>query len=90
VLAIKLYLPLGAGGVIFGVAAGVAIVRSSQLPSWLGWASMAVGILTVAAGLLGLLLFVIWAALALASILLFRRNPLLQAPEAATSEPAAV
>ena len=37
-LALKLYLPVGAGGVIFGVGAGITIIRGSLLPTWVGWA----------------------------------------------------
>jgi len=70
-LALKLYLPVGAGGVIFGVGAGLTIVRGSLLPTWIGWVGVVVGILAVA-GVLGLMLLVVWTALA--SVLIFRRT----------------
>lgn len=73
VLALKLYLPLGAGAVIFGVGNGIAIIRGSLLPRWLGWAAIIVGLLTIAAGLVGLLLLILWTAVT--SILVFRRSP---------------
>lgn len=69
-LALKLYLPVGAGGVIFGVGAGLTIARGSLLPSWVGWVGVAVGVLAVA-GVIGLLPLILWTALT--SVLLFRR-----------------
>jgi len=79
ILALKLYLPVGAGGVIFGVGAGLMIVRGSLLPSWLGWVGILIGLVTVAAGIPGLILFILWAALT--SILVFRRTARLPAPD---------
>jgi hypothetical protein len=69
-LALKLYLPVAAGGVIFGVGAGITILRGSLLPTWVGWVGIAVGVLSVV-GVLGLMLLVLWTALT--SILIFRR-----------------
>src|SRR5438067_4011478 len=74
-LALKLYLPVGAGGVIFGVGAGITIIRGSLLPTWVGWAGVAVGILAVA-GIFALMLLVIWTGLT--SVLIFRRMSKLQ------------
>jgi hypothetical protein len=68
-LALKLYLPVAAGGVLFGVGAGLTIVRGSLLPSWVGWVGVAFGILTVG-GVIGLMPLVIWTALT--SVLMFR------------------
>jgi hypothetical protein len=69
-LALKLYLPVAAGGVIFGVGAGLTILRGSLLPTWVGWLGIAVGVLSVG-GVIGLMLLVLWSALT--SILIFRR-----------------
>jgi hypothetical protein len=69
-LALKLYLPVGAGGVIFGVGAGLTITRGSLLPTWVGWVGVAVGVLAVA-GVVGLLPLILWTALT--SVLIFRR-----------------
>lgn len=70
-LALKLYLPVGAGGVIFGVGAGLTIARGSLLPTWVGWVGVAVGVLSVA-GVIGLLPLILWTALT--SVLIFRRT----------------
>jgi hypothetical protein len=70
-LALKLYLPVGAGGVIFGVGAGLTIARGSLLPTWVGWVGVAVGVLAVA-GVVGLLPLILWTALT--SVLIFRRT----------------
>jgi hypothetical protein len=70
VLALKLYLPVAAGGVIFGVGAGITVLRGSLLPTWVGWVGIAVGVLSVG-GVIGLMLLVLW--IALTSILIFRR-----------------
>ena len=33
-----------AGGLVFGVASGLAILRGSQLPKWLGWVAIVIGL----------------------------------------------
>lgn len=85
-LALKLFFPVGAGGLIFGVGAGLMIVRGSLLPRWLGWAAIAVGVATVT-GVPGLMLLAIWSAVA--SILFFRRTDRIPAPGMAGSPVAA-
>jgi hypothetical protein len=70
-LALKLYLPVACGGVIFGVGAGLTIARGSLLPTWVGWVGVAVGVLAVA-GVVGLLPLILWTALT--SVLIFRRT----------------
>jgi len=73
VLALKLFLPVSAGGLIFGLASGLAILRGATLPKWLGWAAVAAGIATATpAGLLGLVAFIIWTATV--SILIWKRG----------------
>ena len=79
VLALKLLLPVSAGGLVFGIASGLAILRGAQLPKWLGWAAIVIGIATATpAGLLGLVAFIFWSATV--SILIWKRG---RAPSAA-------
>jgi hypothetical protein len=77
VLAMKLFLPLAAGGVIFGIAAGLAIVRSRRLPAWLGVLALVIGIaFATPAGIAAVVALLLWSALA--GVLVFRcgtRNP---------------
>ena len=73
VLALKLFLPVSAGGLVFGLASGLAILRGAQLPKWLGWAAIVIGIATASpAGLIGLVAFVFWTATV--SILIWKRG----------------
>jgi hypothetical protein len=73
VLALKLFLPVSAGGLVFGIASGLAILRGAQLPKWLGWAAIVIGIATATpAGLLGLVAFIFWSATV--SILIWKRG----------------
>jgi hypothetical protein len=73
VLALKLFLPLSAGGFVLGVASGVAILRAALLPKWLGWVAIAIGIATVTpAGLLGIVALIFWTATV--SVLVWRRG----------------
>jgi hypothetical protein len=62
-LAVSLYLPVVAGGLVFGIASGVAILLSGQLPRWLGAAAAVIGALSVA-GILALPLLGIWTIVA--------------------------
>jgi hypothetical protein len=59
VLAVNLYLPVAAGGLVFGIASGVAILSAGQLPRWLGGAAVVIGALSVA-GVLALPGLAIW------------------------------
>ncbi len=73
VLALKLFLPVSAGGLVFGIASGLAILRGAQLPNWLGWAAIVIGIATATpAGLIGLVAFIFWTATV--SILIWKRS----------------
>lgn len=81
VLGLTFILPFGAGGLVFGVAGGLAILRGGQLPKWVGWLAILIGILTASpAGLVGLVAFLLWAAVL--GILMWRRTD--------TADPAAV
>jgi len=73
VLALKLFLPVSAGGLVFGVSSGLAILRGAQLPKWLGWVAIVIGIvIATPAGLIGLVAFVFWTATV--SILIWKRG----------------
>ncbi len=87
VLALKLFLPVAAGGLVFGLASGIAILRGAQLPKWLGWAAIVIGIATATpAGLLGLVALIVWTATV--SILIWKRgraHPQAETPDAPPS-----
>jgi len=73
VLALKLEFPLAAGGCVFGIAAGLAIVRSRRLPTWLGWTAIAIGVVMATPGpLIGIVALIPWSAVA--GVLIFRRT----------------
>jgi hypothetical protein len=86
-LALYMVLPLSAGGLVFGLAAGVAIVRWAPLPRWLGWAAALIGIAlaspAVIAGIAGLALWTITV-----SILIWRRGVRAATVGAAEGRPA--
>jgi hypothetical protein len=58
----ELFLPVLAGGFVFGVCSGLAIMRAAALPRWLGWTAIVIGIavLIPPAGEVALLAFVVW------------------------------
>ena len=58
-LALQLFLPVAIGVLIFGVAAGTAILRSRVLPAWMGWTGLLVA-LTGPAGPFSLVALAIW------------------------------
>ncbi len=60
-LALQLLLPLGAGVLVLGLAAGLAILRSGLLPAWTGLVAIVLG-LTGLAGPFALLAIGLWAA----------------------------
>jgi hypothetical protein len=70
----ELGLPILAGAFVFGLSSGLAIVRGAELPTWLGWVAIVLGVLAVIppVGLVSLLGFVIWSAIV--SILMYRRS----------------
>jgi hypothetical protein len=59
-LALQLFLPVAIGVLIFGIAAGAAILRSQVLPAWMGWTGLVVAI-TAPAGPFALVALAIWA-----------------------------
>jgi hypothetical protein len=65
VLALTMFLPLAAGGLTFGLAAGVAILRSRTLPRWLGWSAVLVGLSFASPlGIFAVVLLLLWSAAA--------------------------
>lgn len=69
----ELFLALLAGGFVFGVCAGIAILRGAALPKWLGWAAIVIGIVTIVppASMVALLAFLVWTIVV--SILMYMR-----------------
>jgi hypothetical protein len=80
----ELFLPVLAGGFVFGVSSGLAIMRGAPLPKWLGWAAIVIGVVTLIppASEFALLAFVIWTVI-VASLMYMRGNQ----PARAPSEP---
>jgi hypothetical protein len=56
------FFPFVAGGVVLMFASALATFRFGALPRWLGWASIVIGILSIAgpAGFIGFLLTIVW------------------------------
>lgn len=74
VLALNMALAPSAGGFVFGVTAGLAIIRGGALPSWLGVLAILIGVIAITPGfIVSLLLFALWAAIA--GIVMWRRSP---------------
>jgi hypothetical protein len=72
-LALNLVFPFAVGGCVFGIASGLAILRGAQLPTWLGWAAIVIGLaMATPAALIGIVLFIFWTAIV--SVLLVRRT----------------
>jgi hypothetical protein len=62
-----------AGLLVFGIAAGLAILSSSRLPSWLGWMAIAMAVVVVTpAEALSFIALAIW--MVILSILMWRRG----------------
>jgi len=76
------FLPLLAGGFLYALGSGIAIVRGAALPRWLGWVAIVIGIaaLVPPAGFFALLALAIWSLVV--SILMFVR---LRRPAVSTS-----
>jgi hypothetical protein len=62
-----------AGLIVFGIAAGLAILSSGRLPSWLGWMAIAMAVVVVTpAEALSFIALAIW--MVILSILMWRRG----------------
>lgn len=69
----QLFLPAFVGAVVFGLAIGLAIVRSGLLPAWLGWVLLVVAIATgTPASFVGAIGLVVWTLVV--SVLIYRRG----------------
>jgi hypothetical protein len=84
-ISMELFLPVLAGGFIFGVCAGLAILRGADLPNWLGWVAVLLGIAAIIppASFFALGVLVLWSIAV--TIAMYRRSG---APAAAGSAPA--
>jgi hypothetical protein len=77
----ELFLPVIVGAFLFAVPSGLAILRGAQLPKWLGWVAIVLGIaaLIPPASFPALLAFVVWSLIV--SILMYlRTGPAVSAP----------
>jgi hypothetical protein len=62
-----------AGMIVFGIAAGLAILRSGRLPRWLGWMAIGMAVVVVTpAEAISFLALVVW--MVIVSILIWRRG----------------
>jgi hypothetical protein len=69
----EVFLPVLIAGFVFSLCAGLAILRGSLLPRWLGWVSIVIAIVFVVppAGFVGLFALILWSAAV--SVLMFLR-----------------
>jgi hypothetical protein len=69
-----LFLPLLIGAFVFGVSAGLAILRGRQLPVWLGWVAIVLAIVAMVPpiGFAALVGFVLWSLVV--SVLMYVRG----------------
>lgn len=69
-----LFLPLVIGGCVYGVASGLAILGGADLPTWMGWVALVLGVLTAAGpiGFFALLVLLLWSLIA--SIMIYLRS----------------
>jgi hypothetical protein len=76
------FFPVVMGACVFGIAAGLAILRGARLPKWLGWVIIVLGVASpTPAAEIALFGLVIW--IAVVSILIFLRSaPAKAAPSA--------
>jgi hypothetical protein len=79
------FFPVVIGLSIFAIATGIGMLRSGALPAWLGWVTVALGVLA-AAGPLGGIAFLIapvWAVVTGVVLLLRRSSPAVSIPKGA-------
>lgn len=74
VLSNQLFLPLVVGGCVFGVASGLAIIGGADLPNWLGWIAILLGVVAAIPpiGFFALLVLLVWSLVV--SILIYLRS----------------
>jgi hypothetical protein len=70
----EMFLPIVAGGFIFGVCAGLAILHGAALPRWLGWVAIVIGVVALVPPVSfgALLAFLIWSIVV--AVLMYRRS----------------
>jgi hypothetical protein len=73
VLSNDIVLTSAAGLCIFGVASGIAILRGADLPRWLGWLALVIGVVVVTPAE-GLAFVALVAWMAVVSILVFQHD----------------
>lgn len=85
----ELFLPVLAGGFVFGVCSGLAILKGAALPRWLGWVAVVIGIVTLVppVSFVALLAFVIWSVVV--AVMMYQRGGA-SASAAAAVEPQVV
>lgn len=73
-VSMELFLPVLAGGFIFGICAGLAILRGADLPNWLGWIAVLLGIAAIIppASFIALGVLVLWSLAV--TIVMYRRS----------------
>ena len=71
-LALGLFQPISAGAIVFGLSAGIAILRSAVLPKPLGVVALVIAVVSVT-GFGAIILTILWTAAA--SVILYRRRP---------------
>lgn len=73
VLSNELFFAVAMGACVFGIAAGLAILRGALLPKWLGWVIIVAGILApTPADEIALLALVVWTVVV--SVVIFLRS----------------
>jgi len=84
----ELFLPVLAGAFVFGLCSGIAILRGAELPTWLGWVAIVLGIgaLIPPASFPALIGFVLWSIVV--AILIYSRLGAPAGTPAAVSQPA--
>jgi hypothetical protein len=82
VLSSDLWPPVVVGLALLGLGTGVAALRSATLPKWLGWVSVAFGVLALA-GPAGGIAFLVAPAWALVIAIVLLRSPRTAATPAA-------
>jgi hypothetical protein len=74
VLALKMFLPLAVGGLLYGATTAVGILKAGALPRWLGWSALAVGVSFVTPiGIFAVPLLLLWSGVA--GVCAYRRPP---------------
>lgn len=83
----EMFLPVLGGAFVFGVCSGLAILRGAELPTWLGWVAIVLGVaaLIPPSSFPALIGFVVWSAIV--AILIYRRSG--QATNTTAGTPAA-